>query len=768
MDVQNKQSLDRFYPTTLALWATLAVLGTMAPAKADTGSTSTSLPTDNTAQVDATPQVTLPTTPAIAPESIPTASLTPTAQPAAPVPIATAARPINDFLQGDRPNTTQASITNETTAINATEPQTQPAQPIALIPRDSISFESVPSQSDAPLTAQTTAPQTTEPTLLAQGAPNEPRVLVAEIQINGTDGNPALEQVIINAIQTRAGRPATVTQIRDDVNRIYATGLFANVLATPADTTLGVRVTFDVQPNPTLKKVVAQALPLDGNAGITPPEEIDRIFGDRYGQIINLNDFQEGSSKFQQLQQWYQENGYDLAKVIGIDEPTPDGVVTLVVVEGILENIKVNFINADNEPVDGKTRDFIVTREMQLKPGDVFRRNVAQQDLQRIFGLGLFEDIKLDFATGTEDPTKAILNVNVIEANTGSIAAGGGVSSASGLFGSISYQQQNLGGNNQRLATEFQLGTRDLAFDVSFSDPWIAGDPYRTSYSANAYRRRSISLIFDGGGNEVRLPNGDRPRINRSGVGVTFSRGLKKDVFNPGPWRGSLGFTYDNVRITDGDGDTSFIDEQGNQLSYSDNGVDDILALRLNFSRDKRFTVNGAPRGSVLRFGTDQTIPLGNIFFNRLRGSYSFYTAAPLKLPTFVKDKPHTLAFNLQGGTILGDFPAYEAFSLGGSNSVRGFDEGEVGAGKSYLQATAEYRFPIFSIVGGALFADYATDLGSATDVPGDPAGVRGKPGNGFGYGVGVRVDSPLGQIRVDYGIADNDSRIHFGIGERF
>ena len=106
---------------------------------------------------------------------------------------------------------------------------------------------------------------------------------------------------------------------------------------------------------------------------------------------------------------------------------------------------------------------------------------------------------------------------------------------------------------------------------------------------------------------------------------------------------------------------------------------------------------------------------------------------------------------------------------MGGSNSVRGFPEGEVGSGRSFLQATAEYRFPIFSVIGGALFFDYGTTLGSDSDVPGEPSIVRELPGDGFGYGAGVRVQSPLGPIRVDYAINDEgDSRIHFGIGERF
>jgi len=60
----------------------------------------------------------------------------------------------------------------------------------------------------------------------------------------------------------------------------------------------------------------------------------------------------------------------------------------------------------------------------------------------------------------------------------------------------------------------------------------------------------------------------------------------------------------------------------------------------------------------------------------------------------------------------------------GGSNSVRGYDEGDVGSGRSFVQATAEYR-PNFAVVGGALFVDVGTDLGTGDNVP-DPAGVRG------------------------------------------
>jgi outer membrane protein insertion porin family len=594
-------------------------------------------------------------------------------------------------------------------------------------------------------------------------------VLVAEVFINGAQGQ--LEDEIYRVISTRPGRATTRSELQADVNAIFATGYFATVDVRPEDTPLGVRVTFIVQANPILRQVSVNTVPENANNRVLPPQIVNEIFGRQYGQILNFRQLQQG---IQELNRWYKDNGYDLAQVVDASRVTPDGTVTLVVAEGVVEDIRVRYLNKEGEteneqgePVRGRTREFIITREVQLKSGDVFNRQTAERDLRRVFGLGIFDDVRLSFAPG-QDPRRVVVVVDVIEKNTGSIAAGAGISSASGLFGSVSYQQQNLGGNNQTVGAEVQVGQREFLFDVNFTDPWIAGDPYRTSYTVNGFRRRSISLIFDGGEQEVDLPNGDRPRIVRTGAGISFTRPLSRDVFTRAEWTASLGLQYQRISVRDSDSELSPRDELGNDLSFSREGRDDLLSVQLGAVRDRRNNPLRPTSGSLLRFGVEQSVPvgLGSIFLTRLRGNYSYYI--PVNFTRFNKG-PQALAFNIQGGTVIGDLPPYEAFSLGGTNSVRGYGEGDVGAGRSFIQATAEYRFPILSIIGGALFVDYATDFGSGSNVPGDPAGVRGKPGNGFGYGLGVRVQSPLGPIRVDYGLNDQgDSRIHFGIGERF
>lgn len=593
----------------------------------------------------------------------------------------------------------------------------------------------------------------------------EPRVLVAEVVVEGA--NEELKDIVYATIGTEPGRTTTRTQLQEDVNAVYATGFFQNVEVTPGDTPLGVRITFEVEANPILNDVAVVTVPQQKPSAVLSDEKVDQFFGGNYGKILNLRELQAGVIK---VNEWYSENGYELAQVVGSPNVSPEGKVTLVLAEGVIEDIQVRYFDEDNEPIDGKTKPYIVTREVELESGDIFKRDTAQRDLQRVFGLGIFEDARFSFSPGT-DPSKVIVNVDVVEGSTGSISAGAGFSSSSGLFGTVSYQQNNFGGNNQTLGTDISIGDDSLLFDVNFTDPWIGGQESRTSYTINAFRRRSVSLVFNGD-DDIETENGsDSPRIVRTGGGITFGRPIPGDPFKPREWSLSTGFQYQRVAIKNSDGDISPISEveDGSQnLAFSDDGTDDLFTLRFSANRDRRNNPLQPTKGSVLRLGTEQTIPIGsgNILFNRIRANYSQYL--PINIVRF-NDGPETLAFNFQAGTVLGDLPPYEAFILGGSNSVRGFGDGEVGSGRSYFQATAEYRFPIFKIVGGALFFDYGTTLGSDDAVPGTPSTRRDLPGSGFGYGIGVRIQSPLGPIRVDYGINDDGgNEVQFGIGEKF
>jgi len=738
----------------------------------------------------ATSQVIVPTSATPTTAQTPQINPSPTQQPSP--------APELPFPDSQQPTPTP---TPETTTVpeNLNPPTTEPVLPTTPEPSPAPDIPFPDSQQRTPIpTPETTpnpqnvnpptTPGNTEPNAAPEA--NDPRVLVSEVLVRSQAGqlSPELEDQVYRVIRTQPGRTTTRSQLQEDINAIFGTGFFSNVQAAPEDTPLGVRVSFVVQPNPVLTKVQVDANPGTGVTSVLPPNTVDEVFREQYGKILNLRDLQES---IKQLNKRYQDQGYALANIIGAPKVSENGVVTLQVAEGVVENIRVRFRNKDGQetdekgqPIRGRTQDYIIVRELELKPGQVFNRNTVQKDLQRVYGLGLFEDVNVSLDPGT-DPSKVDVVVNVAERSSGSIAAGAGISSASGLFGTVSYQQQNLNGRNQKLGAEVQVGERELLFDVRYTDPWIAGDPYRTSYTTNLFRRSSISLIFDGKDEDIRTfdpnPNNltntdsqDRPRILRLGGGVTFTRPLSANPYKTSVWTASAGLQYQRVSARDADGNLrktgAVFDDNGNRtseeipLSFSNTGQDDLLLLQLGAQRDLRNNPLQPTSGSYLRFGVDQSVPigLGNIFLTRLRGSYSQYL--PIKLISLSKGA-QTIAFNLQAGTIVGDLPPYEAFTIGGSNSVRGYEEGALSSGRSYVQASVEYRFPVFSVVSGALFFDVGSDLGTTTRA----AEVLNKNGSGFGYGVGIRVQSPLGPIRIDYGLNDDgDSRINFGIGERF
>lgn len=678
------------------------------------------------------------------------------------------------------PTSAPADATIPGTPAPATDPNTLPVE---TVPAPS-GTTTPPGQSlpDAP--SPTPDPTTPQPATEEPAPADERQVLVSEVLVDGVQGD--LVDRIYEAISTRPGQITTRSQLQVDINAIFATGFFRAVRAEPSDTPLGVRVTFIVQPNPVLKSVQPT-----GNQILTQ-EKVDEVFQPQYGKILNLRELQTG---IKSINQFYQDKGYVLGQVTGAPQVSDDGVVTLQVAEGVIENVDVRYKNKDGEPTKGRTKAYILTREMRTKPGEALNRDKLQADLRRIFGLGLFEDVQVALEPG-QDPSKVVVNLNVQERKTGNFSAGAGFSSNSGLFGTASYTQNNLGGNNQKLNTQVQVGTREFLFDASFTDPWIATDPYRTSYTVNLFNRLTRPLVFDGGSPDINLGDtgntgpftnpivggngqtqvfgdtGITPRVNRLGGGVTFSRPFTKDPDKVATaWVASAGIQYQRVSIRDEDFNIAKFDVLGNNLSFSGRGSDDLFLIQLGISRDLRNDPADPTKGSVLRVGVDQALPigLGSINFTRLRASYSYFI--PVKLINFTKG-PQALAFNVQGGTVIGDLPPYEAFTLGGGSSVRGYDEGEVGSGRSFLQASAEYRFPLLKFlggIGGVLFVDYGTNLGTQSDVPGQPGIVRGKPGDGLGYGVGLRVKTPIGPVRLDYGwTIDGGSRFQFGFGQRF
>ncbi|MGK7920453.1 MAG: BamA/TamA family outer membrane protein, partial [Trichodesmium sp.] len=292
------------------------------------------------------------------------------------------------------------------------------------------------------------------------------------------------------------------------------------------------------------------------------------------------------------------------------------------------------------------------------------------------------------------------------------------------------------------------------------------------AFAANIYNSSGRIPVYENGEEDVDLPNGDVPWVIRFGGGLQYVQPLSKKL------DAALGVNYQIVSVRDAafTNNIETKDELGNSFTFSDDGQDTRFTIDAALLFDDTDNPNDPNQGSRLRFGSSQSIPIGDakIGYNRLSASFSQFI--PLNIFGF-SPGPRTLILNLQGGAFIGDVPSYQAFNLGGTQTIRGFEKGEVSASRSFVKATAEYRFPITEIrllkqdieLGGTLFVDYGNDLATADGVSGNPAGVRDKFGDGLGYGLGLSAKSLIGRMRLEFGFNNEGSNhFHFTFGDRF
>jgi outer membrane protein insertion porin family len=433
--------------------------------------------------------------------------------------------------------------------------------------------------------------------------------------------------------------------------------------------------------------------------------------------------------------------------------------------EGVyVAEVKIRFVNSRGEavdkkgnPVEGRMKEDFIRGELKLKPGDNYSPSVVRSDLQQLQQLGLFDKVTVSIEeVGTD------INViyNVQERSARSFGISASLSDDIGVAVPLSYTDLTFARNPQRLEVELQPSLRGIQYDVEFVSPYVAA-PDRLGYSVRAFGDRRISEIFN---EDIDLPNGDRVREIRRGGNLRFTRPL-------GDWQSTLGLNYTNISTRDRNLNIARRDELGNPLTFSGSGVDELYTVSFNLMLDRRDNPFNPTSGSILSLSTEQSIPLGrgNIVSNRLLANYIQYVPVTLLGLLESEALPEMLAFNLQAGTVIGDLPPTEAFRLGGRNSVRTYDSGDIGSGRSYFLASGEYRFPVGRDVGGVIFVDFASDLGTGDSVLGKPAVVRDKPGTGAGVGVGVRVRSRFGLIRLDMGVSDSgDLKFVLGTKQRF
>lgn len=427
------------------------------------------------------------------------------------------------------------------------------------------------------------------------------------------------------------------------------------------------------------------------------------------------------------------------------------------IVYSIIEN---ELAYVDRIEIQGnlKTQDKVIRRELRIKPCDVFDGDKLKRSKERLYNLGFFEEVNYDTTPGSE-PDKRNLIVGVKEAKTGSFSFGGGYSSIDQFVGFVEIEQKNFDWRNwktftgagQDLKLRGEFGSVRQNFELSFTEPWLFDHPI--SFGFDGYKRSHDKDIDLGYGYKETRIGGDLR------LGKEFNEFLKG------------GMTYRIEQV-----DISNVDDAAASDLKSEAGKNIISSAELSATWDTTDNIFNPMRGLVLSSSYELagTFLGGDKNYNKVFGLASQYFSLPAR---------SVLQLQARAGIVkaFGDsdkVPIYERFYAGGANTIRGYEERSVGpvdlptsdpiGGEALLVMNMEYTIPIIDFIKGAVFMDTGNVWSKVSEF--------GTGGLKTGVGFGVRVKTPVGPLKLDYGIPLNkqpgkenrEGRFHFSMSHGF
>ncbi|MBW2478006.1 MAG: outer membrane protein assembly factor BamA [Deltaproteobacteria bacterium] len=468
---------------------------------------------------------------------------------------------------------------------------------------------------------------------------------------------------------------------------------------------------------------------------------------DRKGEILNLVDLEPGDvfarDKLRDgvltVTDMYADQGYayvNVAPLTRVNDADKSIDIMLDVEQG--PQVSVERINITG---NAKTRDKVIRREMKLTEGELFSASDLKRSKARINNLGFFEAVDITTSEGSE-PALIDVDVNVKERSTGTFSVGAGFSSVEGFVGQGSVTQENFLGRGWKLNLAGSIGGESSTYQVGLTDPyfldtrWVLGfELYRTDREWTDFSRKATGGAVKGG-----HPLGEYSRF------LTVYRYEQKEIYDVGE------FASQDIKDEEG---TSTISSVTTTLSRST--VNNRLDPSEGGQSDLSWEIAGL--GGTEKFSK-------YIFDHRHFWPWRWGTV-----------------FSIHGqiGYVHGydgkEIPLDERFFLGGINTLRGFENREVGprdpltgdytGGDKEAYFNFEFVFPLVKDIGlkGVTFFDVGNAWGEDEDFFDKWR---------YSVGAGIRWMSPMGPLRLEWGYNldpydwEDNSKFEFMIGRFF
>jgi outer membrane protein insertion porin family len=450
------------------------------------------------------------------------------------------------------------------------------------------------------------------------------------------------------------------------------------------------------------------------------------------GDLYNAQKFQQS---LQDVGTKYYEKGYIRSRIVPAEKVRDSSVVdvNLAVEEG--NQFKVNRVTVNGNT---KTKEKVVRRELVLFPGETFDVAKLERSIREVTILNYFEKVEPQFEQDPNSDNQVNLNFAVKEKSTDQANVSAGYSQNDGFIGSVGFQMNNLLGNGQQLALNWDFGKVYRRFSVSFTEPWfrntrtLVGGSFYDTHSGNSVYGFDEDII----GGELRL--GRRLRWPDDYFRADYTYALDRTEYS--------NFT-DAFRASNPRG----LEEKRPRISSG---------LTQAISRDSRNNPEFPTKGSVnvLRAQLVGGPLGGNDQYVKLELQHQWYVPLMGQL---------VLAASANAGALDGltrnphDIPYFDYFFMGGAGlslgtALRGYDEREVGpqsggyavGGKTLFKESVELRYPVLNnpTVFLLTFAEAGNVWRSFNET--NLTDVRRS------VGLGVRLFLPfIGMIGLDYGL---------------
>jgi outer membrane protein insertion porin family len=431
---------------------------------------------------------------------------------------------------------------------------------------------------------------------------------------------------------------------------------------------------------------------------------------------------------------------------------TPGPNRTVDVIFNVDEGVQ-SYIEHINITGNVRTKDKVIRRELPLTPGEIYNTVRVDAGKQRLMNTNYFGKVET-YPADTLVPGRKDLNVVVEEKRTGSFNFGAGFSSIDNLLGFAEITQGNFDitrwpyftGGGQKFRLRVQYGTSRKDFVLSLTEPYFMDREIAVGGSI-FYREASFtSAVYD---------------ERRYGFELTARKRLRQFL------AGRVGYKLEDVTIFDVDESASqtIKDEEGTRLKSEVSG---------GLTYDTRDSLFLTRRGERIDFSTY----VAGGFLGGDTDIYGFdleaskYFLLPWDTILTINGEVATVATWSGGDRV----PIFDRLYLGGANNLRGFkfrdvgpkdEDGEPIGGNTLARLTVEYTFPVVEKIRGAVFYDVGFVNAGDYDFGGGNVASD--------VGIGVRLDLPIGPVRIDYGFpmqkdefSSGSGKFNFNIGYQF